>query len=158
MNGPAEEDLRLAAIMLALASLKVEPNLRADHAVDWALRKRWIGISAEQRAMIAACMLAHGGGDASANIDLLRLAAPEQLQRAAIWGGALRLCRRMSGGSPPPLLQSSLSIDDQGLALRIDPAQAGLVNDMVERDLRALAERMDLATGSAIGRIATDRR
>lgn len=140
----AEEELRLAATMLALAALKVEPNLRADEAVGWAMRKRWIGIDAEQRAMLAACMLAHGGGDPAGNTSLGRLAAQTKLHQAAVWGAALRLCRRMSGGSPQLLLQSTLSKDDRELVLTIDPSIAELANDALERDLRGLAERLGL--------------
>ena len=45
----------------------IEPNLRIEHAVDWALRKRWIGIDSEGRAMLAAAVLANGGRTAAAH-------------------------------------------------------------------------------------------
>ena len=63
--------------MLSIASLQIEPNLRVEHAVDWALRKRWIGIDSEGRAMLAAAVLANGGRTA-APFDLGRLAADDR--------------------------------------------------------------------------------
>lgn len=145
-NTPGEvnhEELRLAATMLALASQRIEPNLRAAHAVDWALRKRWIGVSAEGRAMMAACVLAHCGAEPN-RPDLARLAAPADLQRAAAWGNAVRLCRRLTGGAAQPLLQSTLRSDGTSLVLTVDPAQSGLLTDAVEKDLRTLALRLGL--------------
>jgi exopolyphosphatase/guanosine-5'-triphosphate,3'-diphosphate pyrophosphatase len=45
-DAPRVERLRLGATMLALASLDTEPNLRTEQAADWALRKRWVGLTA----------------------------------------------------------------------------------------------------------------
>ena len=58
---PEDEPLRLAAAMLALASMRSEPNLRAEQGTDWALRKRWIGVNAEGRAMLAMAERANNG-------------------------------------------------------------------------------------------------
>lgn len=133
--------LRLAATMLCLASATVEPNLRGDIARDWALRKRWIGAATTERVMLAAAMLAHTGRldvpDALAG--LIPLSA---LRDAQTWGLATRLCRRFSTCAPQGLVDSALTIEGNRIVLRVQPALAPLVNDGVERDLRALAAHL----------------
>lgn len=149
------EELRLAATMLALASQRIEPNLRAGHAVDWALRKRWIDVTAEGRAMMAACALAHCGADPFIPA-LMRIASQTDLQRAAAWGYAVRLCRRMGGGSTTPLTRSSLRANDEHLVLTLHSSLADLLTDSVEKDLRNLAASLGLKPKIKIDRHAPD--
>ena len=137
------EDLRLAATMLALASLSLEPNLRVEHATDWALRKRWVGIDHEERSMLAACVLANSGR-AAAEIELSRLAPAESLKQAAIWGQAIRLCRRLTGGSAASLAASRLEVAGDRLVLAVRQPLAALFTDSIGKDLRALARMLDL--------------
>lgn len=137
------EELRLAATMLALASQRIEPNLRAAHVLDWALRKRWIGITAKGRAMIAACALAHCNSDPAPE-NLLRLASAADLQRAAAWGYAVRLCRRLGGGSTRPLMRSALQAEGEDLILTLESSLADLLSESVEKDLRNLAGNLNL--------------
>jgi exopolyphosphatase/guanosine-5'-triphosphate,3'-diphosphate pyrophosphatase len=71
-DGP--DNLRRAAVMLALASLRSEPNLRAEQAAQWALRKRWLGVDEAGRAMIAMAVLANSGqADIQPNCPVWRL-------------------------------------------------------------------------------------
>lgn len=138
-----DERLRLAATMLALAEQRVEPNLRAEQAMDWALGKRWIGVDTEGRAMIAASMLANAGRQAPST-DLARLAPPERLREAQTWGLAIRLCRRFSGVTPQALAGSSLAVKAGKLVLSVNESFAALYTDLVARDLLNLAERLGL--------------
>jgi exopolyphosphatase/guanosine-5'-triphosphate,3'-diphosphate pyrophosphatase len=137
------ERLRLAATMLCLAAATVEPNLRGDIARDWALRKRWIGAATTERVMLAVAMLAHTG-----RLDvppaLANLIPPTALRDAQTWGLATRLCRRFSTCAPQGLSGSELSVEGNRLVLRVQPALSALVNDGVERDLRALATHLGL--------------
>ncbi len=137
------ENLLLAATMLALASARLEPNLRADHAVDWAIRKRWIGLRAEDRVLIASCLLANGGR-LTVPDAWLRIAAPERIREAQGWGLAIRLCRRFSNCSVEALGASSLIARDGMLSLEVGTAYADLVSDDVERDLKLLAAHLEL--------------
>jgi len=143
------EPVRQAAIMLALASLRVEPNLRLDAAANWAMRKRWIGIDAQGRALMAACVLANGG---VANLPepLLRLASPESLREATAWGLATRLCRRFTGLAAPALDASNLETRGQTTILGIDPAIASLANAACEKDLKRLAQHLGTQARVAI--------
>lgn len=137
------ERLRLAATMLCLASATVEPNLRPDLARDWALRKRWIGAGARERAMLAAAMIANTG-KLELPPHLAPIAPAAALREAQAWGLAARLCRRFSGCTAQGLSGSSLAVEDTTLVLSVQPALAGLVNEGVERDLKALASHLGL--------------
>ncbi|WP_225007165.1 Ppx/GppA family phosphatase [Novosphingobium percolationis] len=144
------ERLRLSATMLCLASALVEPNLRPDLARDWALRKRWIGASARDRAMLAAALIANTG-KTDLPPDLLRIAAEPQLREAVAWGLAARLCRRFSGCTAQGLTGSALRVEGETLVLTVDKDLGVLVNDGTERDLKALATHMALKGEVRIG-------
>ena len=137
------ERLRLTAIMLCLASTKVEPNLRGDLARDWALRKRWIGADASERVMLAAAMSANTGS-LEVPLELGALIAPAMLREAQAWGLATRLCRRFSSCTDEGLSGSVLSIHSGQLVLAVQADLAALVNEGVERDLKALAAHLGL--------------
>lgn len=146
------ERLRLAAIMLALASARAEPNLRGDLATMWALRKRWIGIGNRERAMLAAAVLASTG-----RLDIVpawqALAATADLRLAQAWGLAVRLCRRFSDASAQSLSGSTLLLSEGVLTLTVGRAYAVLVNEGVERDLKALGGVLGARTAR---RVAAD--
>lgn len=141
--GRGEERLRLAGTTLALASMRVEPNLRLSHALDWALHKRWIGVGAEGRGAVAACLY---GNAAEPMPDRLRQIAPaELLDRAYGWGVATRLCRRLGAPSHAYLRDSTLTQEGGELVLRMDPAHAALFGPANARDLRRLGELLGCA-------------
>lgn len=141
--GPADDRLRRAAATLALASVPVEPNLRAGVAADWAMRKRWIGIDARGRALLAAALVANTG-----RLELPKAwracASSADLAAAQGWGLAVRLCRRMTASAPAALAASRLTREDDTLRLTVAAPCAALVNEGVERDLKALAAHLGL--------------
>ncbi len=140
---PETDALRLSATMLALASMRSEPNLRAEQGTDWALRKRWIGIDATGRAMLAMAIRANNGRGAIP-AELLRLAPANRLYEAQAWGLATRLCRRLTGPSAEALAATSLTVEQTRLVLRARPDMAVLYSDTVARDHRWLAETLGL--------------
>lgn len=142
-DAPRIERLRLGATMLALASLDTEPNLRTEQAVNWALRKRWVGLTARGRAMIALAVLANSGRTAVPP-QLPRLAPISALRDAVAWGLATRLARRIGGGAVAALAGTSLRIDGNALVLAVRPDLAPLCSEMVDKDLRVLAECLGL--------------
>lgn len=138
------ERLRLAATILALTSVHVEPNWRARHAYEWAIDKRWLGIDPAGRACVAATLLAACGKIAPPP-ELARLAGWDQLGEAVGWGLAIRLCRRLGAGSRKSLEASTLSREGDRLVLSLDPSRAQLATEPVRVDLEALAEWLGLA-------------
>lgn len=134
-----DERLRLAATMLALAAMRIEPNLRTEQAISWAMRKRWIGLDARGRALLAVTILANAG-DTSIPAELAQLASSDDLRIATGWGLAVRLCRKLTGGAAAALSSTTLAPDDTKLILTLlDPMQA-LYSNAIGKDHRLLAE------------------
>jgi exopolyphosphatase/guanosine-5'-triphosphate,3'-diphosphate pyrophosphatase len=145
-----KERLRLAATMMALAVQRVEPNLRSDQAMDWALRKRWIGIDDRERVILGMAAMANTGRTQVPD-EFLRLASEEELRDAITWGLAIRLCRKFSGCIARTLSDSSLSRRDNALVLSVSPALQPLCTDAVEKDLRLLAGWLDAEPAMEVG-------
>ena len=143
-EGSSSERLRLAATMLSLASLQVEPNLRMNLAVDWALYKRWLDISDADRAVLAATALANGGVTDMPEM-LTNLASKDRLDEAITWGLAIRLCRRIGLQSRKSLLMSRLVVDKGTLRLVFRESHAALATHPAPKDLKNLAEMLGLA-------------
>ncbi len=155
MAGSGQERLRHAATMLALAANRTEPNLRADEALEWALRKRWIGIDGEGRAMIAAAASANVAAKAEFPA-LERIAPPASLRKGRVWGLAVRLARRFSGGTRDALEQSALTVEDGQLILSLHDGIAALYTQQAEKDHKALAQALGLTPAQRV--IETERR
>ena len=140
---PGRERWRLAATMLAMASQSIEQNLRAHQAVDWALHKRWVGLSAQGRAMIAATVLANCG-TTELPPELAVLGDADLLEEGIRLGLAIRLFRRLDGGSDKLLEASALTVDDGRLLLSLGESRAALRGYQLDKDLANLAGRLGL--------------
>ncbi len=137
------ERLRLSATMLALASMQIEPNLRRDIAMDWALHKRWIAVDACGRAMMAAAVSANGNNCEMP--DAVReLATAEQIEEAISWGLAIRLCRRLGGRSDRTFNVSDLRVEGDDLLLSIEQSHRAFYGIPNEKDMDLLADRLGL--------------
>ncbi|WP_159980213.1 MULTISPECIES: Ppx/GppA family phosphatase [unclassified Novosphingobium] len=139
----ADRDLRTAAGLLALAAMRTEPNMRTEEALTWALRKRWIGLDMRGRGMMAMTVFANSGLTA-APTDFTRLAEKADLDRAIGWGLAVRLCRRLTGGTPRGMAASGLAIVDNVLVLSLDEPARPLYGPSNGKDLKALADWLGL--------------
>ena len=137
------ERLREAATMLALASMQIEPNIRQRVGVDWALHKRWIAIEGKDRAMLAAAIAANGNA-LDLPCEVKALAEEEALDEAITWGLAVRLARRLGASSRRSFQESSLTVEDDTLTLRIAESQGALFGISTEKDLKLLADRLGL--------------
>ena len=135
------ERLRLAATMLALASMQIEPNLRLPQAIDWALHKRWIAVDGKGRAMMAAAIAANGNR-LTLPPRVRALASEEALEEAIRWGLALRLARRLGAQSRRSLEVSRLVVEDGALVLRLAESHAALFGQPTEKDMKLLASRL----------------
>lgn len=138
----AQENFRLSATILAIASQQIEPNLRSVTVVDWALHKRWIGLCGSGRAMLAACLLANVNREIPVDIEML--AEPEEIRQAIAWGLSMRLCRRLTGLAPQLFSSAELVAEDGNLVLWLAPAALPLATDVVEKDLKLLADQLSL--------------
>lgn len=137
------ERLRLAATMLALASMQIEPNIRLPQAIAWALQKRWMAIDGKSRAMLAAAIAANGNAlDLDARVRAL--ADEEALEEAICWGLALRLARRLGANSRRSLEMSRLVVRGDDLVLRLAVSHAALATGPVDKDMKLLSGRLGL--------------
>lgn len=142
-GGSHSERWRLAATMLALATMQVEPNLRMRVGVEWALHKRWVGLAPEGRAMLAAAVCANGNR-LDLPDDVVALASREELDRAIGWGLAIRLCRRLGGRSRQSFQRTRLARSGGSLVLSLEQSHAALFGIPNEKDLRLLADWLKL--------------
>ncbi|MGB7419159.1 MAG: Ppx/GppA family phosphatase [Erythrobacter sp.] len=137
------ERLRLAATMLALASMQIEPNIRLPQATDWAMHKRWIALDAKGRAMLAAAISANGNA-LDLTSDIKALASEEALEEAICWGLAIRLARRLGARSRRSLQVSRLDRRGDTLVLTLARSHAALFGLPTEKDMKLLAGRLGL--------------
>jgi exopolyphosphatase/guanosine-5'-triphosphate,3'-diphosphate pyrophosphatase len=131
--------LRHAACLLGDVGWMANPELRAERGLDIALYGNWVGVDAPGRAMIAhALYVSFGGGNAPAPL-VAQLSSPEDCAMAAIWGLAMRLGQRLSGGVAAPLEVSRLTVDDKHVTLTLPADHALLYGEAVERRHKQLA-------------------
>ena len=137
----ARTPLGRAAVLLCLASGRVEPNLRRETPRAWGLRKRWIGVETSGRAILAAALQSTVSRNGSVD-DLAMLTPETDLSDAQSLGLVTRLCRRLTAGCVPLIERTSLHILAGKLTLESsDPA---LINDSAMRDMKELCQHMGL--------------
>ncbi|MFW5633648.1 MAG: Ppx/GppA family phosphatase, partial [Erythrobacter sp.] len=149
------ERLRLAATMLALASMQIEPNIRLPQAIDWALHKRWIAVDGKGRAMMAAAIAANGNRTDLPQ-EIRDLAGAEAIAEAQVWGFAIRLARRLGARSRRSLQVSRLLVEQGTLVLRLAESHQALFGVSTEKDMKLLAAckgmdwRVDIVADEAL--------
>ena len=141
-DAPDMRRIRHVACLLADVSWRANPDFRAELGVEIALHSNWVGITAPERAMLAQALHSHFGGGITILPELEQLASAEMLHRAALWGLAIRLAQRLSGGVERPLTHSRLTREGDVIRLHIDAGHAALAGEVVERRLRNLAQAM----------------
>ncbi|WP_428028189.1 Ppx/GppA family phosphatase [Altererythrobacter sp.] len=142
-GGNGEERLRLAAILLSLASMQIEPNLRLNQGTDWALHKRWMALDARGRAMLAATLAANGN-HLDLPKELRELADEESLKEAMGWGLATRLARRIGARSRRSLHVSRIDKEAGKLVLSLQASHADLFGLPTEKDMALLSDWLGL--------------
>ncbi|WP_106639315.1 Ppx/GppA family phosphatase [Allosphingosinicella vermicomposti] len=142
---PAFARLRLAACVLSDIAWRAHPDFRAERGVDMALHGHWVGIDAPGRVMIAQALFCNfaGSGEFS-DLDCAALCTPDELHRASLWGHAMRLAQRLSGGAAESLRNTGLIVDGDFLRLELPGGQAALYGETVEKRLKNLAAAMGL--------------
>ncbi len=134
--------IRRAACLLADVGWRANPDFRAERGVEIALHSNWVGITVAERAMLAQALYSNFGGGTSIPAGIEGLASAAALKRASLWGLAIRLGQRLSGGVEGPLLASKLAMAGDTLELRLRGVDADLFGEAVERRQRHLAQAM----------------
>jgi exopolyphosphatase / guanosine-5'-triphosphate,3'-diphosphate pyrophosphatase len=146
-EGEGFDRLRRIACLLADTAWNVTPEYRGDVAVSLALDGNWPGAATEDRAILAAALLAVHDSKRSL-IDLLdRLAPAESLAAARHWGMAIRLAHRLDGGTGAALGDTRLTRHPDRLELHLMGSGKRLRSNSVERRVHGLATAMGLSEG-----------
>ncbi|RZM32429.1 MAG: Ppx/GppA family phosphatase, partial [Sphingomonas sp.] len=138
-DAPDMARLRLAACLLADVGWRANPEFRAERGVEVALHGNWIAVDARGRAVMAQALFTSLGGGTDTPAPLAMLAPAIDLKRAVLWGLAMRLGQRMSGGLAGPLQRTRLIDDGTVLTLKVAPEDRALYSETVERRHGALA-------------------
>lgn len=131
--------LRLAACLLADVGWRANPEFRAERGVEIALHGNWVAIDARGRALLAQALFTSLGGGTQVPAPIESLAPAEDLKRAIVWGLAMRLGQRLSGGLAGPLRRSRLTDDGEIVTLHVSSDDLALYGEAVERRHNALA-------------------
>ncbi|MEP9360543.1 Ppx/GppA family phosphatase [Sphingomonas sp. KR3-1] len=131
--------LRQAACQLVDVGWHANPEFRAERGLDAALHGNWVAIDSSGRAALGQALYTALGGGLDTPAPLQQLADDDTLWRAKLWGLAIRLGQRLSGGVAAPIRRSELHIDAETLALVLDPADEALYGEAVEKRHKALA-------------------
>jgi len=137
---PAMRRLRFASCLLADVAWQANPGFRADRGIEMALHGNWVAVNPSGRVIIAQALSASFGRDRLPEPRLAQLCKAEQLDRAHVWGVAMRLGQRLSGGVGSVLKRTSLSAVNGALQLSVKRGEEALIGDQVERRLVRLAE------------------
>jgi exopolyphosphatase/guanosine-5'-triphosphate,3'-diphosphate pyrophosphatase len=131
--------LRHTACLLADVGWRANPEFRAERGTEIALHGNWVAIDAHGRSLVAQALFTSLGGGTESPDPMPALAPAAELKRAMIWGLAMRLGQRMSGGIAGPLQRSRLELTNDTVTLFLDRGDAVLYSDTVERRHNALA-------------------
>jgi exopolyphosphatase/guanosine-5'-triphosphate,3'-diphosphate pyrophosphatase len=137
---PAMRRLRLASCLLADVAWQANPGFRADRGIEMALHGNWVAVNPAGRVIMAQALSANFGRDRLPDARLTQLTKDEQLKRAHVWGVAMRLGQRLSGGVGTVLKWTSLGEVNGAVQLTVRRGEEALVGDAVERRLVRLAE------------------
>lgn len=138
----ADHVLRHAACLLSDVSWRAHPDFRAEHGLDAALHGNWVGIDARGRALLGQALYTCFGGAGLAQGVSQLLANEVDLHRARLWGLAIRLGQRFSGGVARPLINSRLILGADSVALDLRQLNVALWGSVVERRHKQLAQAM----------------
>lgn len=139
---PAMRRLRLASCLLADVAWQANPGFRADRGIEMALHGNWVAVNPAGRVIMAQALAANFGRERLPDSRVTRLCKDEQLRRAHIWGLAMRLGQRLSGGVGSVLKRTRLAPVNGALELTVRRGEEALVGDQVERRLVRLAEML----------------
>jgi exopolyphosphatase/guanosine-5'-triphosphate,3'-diphosphate pyrophosphatase len=131
--------IRRAACLLADVAWQAHPDFRAERGVEMALHGNWVGIDGPGRVMMAQALFSNFGGRGRLEPRFAALCTEDQLEQASLWGLAMRLGQRLSGGLAVSLERSALSRHGGVLALTLRKREAALYGETVDRRLKRLA-------------------
>ena len=141
---PKMRRIRLASCLLADVALQAVPTFRAERAIETALHGNWFGVDAGGRVLMAQALSSSFGTSDLPDPRLDDLCRPTDLNRAHLWGLAIRLGQRLSAGVGRILERVPLEIEDNRLLLELRRGDEALASETVVNRLHRLAEALGL--------------
>ena len=132
--------LRHAACLLADCAWNGNPEYRGEIAAEFALEGNWPGVDRTDRAVIAAALYAVYEGKRTPPNWLTELAPIALLERAKLWGMAIRLAQRIDGGTGVGLEGVKAHAHDGSPEIDIAPGFEAFDSPIVRRRLRQLVD------------------
>ncbi|QIK96150.1 Ppx/GppA family phosphatase [Sphingomonas sp. HDW15A] len=139
----AHQRIRLAACLMSDVAWNAHPDFRAERAVDMALHGNFVAIDAHGRALLGHALSHAFGSDYRLPPGILSLLEPDEADRAAAWGRAIRLAQRLSGGAEKGLMRTSLQVTAEELVLCVNGPEE-FVGETAARRLSQLAKALGL--------------
>jgi exopolyphosphatase/guanosine-5'-triphosphate,3'-diphosphate pyrophosphatase len=147
---PEQARLRHAACLLADVGWHANPEFRAERGLDAALHGNWVAIDAAGRAVMAQALFTGLGGGTNSPEPLPGLAGEQDLRYAGIWGLAIRLGQRLSGGVAGPLERSRVALTNDACVLTLPQADRALYGETVERRHKSLSSALGVEAQLAL--------
>jgi exopolyphosphatase/guanosine-5'-triphosphate,3'-diphosphate pyrophosphatase len=144
-DAPRMQRLRLASCLLADVAWQADTAFRAERAIETALHGNWFGIDAKGRVLMAQALSSSFGTSDLPDPRLDELCGEGDLTRAHLWGLAIRLGQRLSGGVGAILNRVPLIVERDGLSLDMSRTDRALASEAVALRLEKLAEAMGVA-------------
>lgn len=144
-DSPKMRRLRLASCLLADVAWQADAAFRAERAIETALHGNWFGVDAKGRVLMAQALSSSFGTSDLPDPRLDALCSAAELTRAHLWGLAIRLGQRLSGGVGEVLTRIPLLVERDGLSLEMSRADEALASEAVAQRLEKLAEAMGLS-------------
>jgi exopolyphosphatase / guanosine-5'-triphosphate,3'-diphosphate pyrophosphatase len=127
------------------------PEFRALSGEELALHGSWVGVTARDRVILASALCTTFGGRQDDLVTVESLVEPHILERARIWGLAIRLGHRLSGGAAEALERCPVKMEGDALVLNIPQELAALDNAAIRGRLARLAAAVGLPDRVEIG-------
>ncbi|NJM51826.1 MAG: Ppx/GppA family phosphatase [Sphingomonadales bacterium] len=143
--------LRHAACLLADLGWSSNPEFRALSGEELALHGNWVGVTAKDRTILATALYETFGGTGDDLAALAPLVDPHISQRARIWGLAIRLGHRLSGGTAQILELCPIRLVNGNLVLAIPSELAALDSESIRMRLAKLADAMGVREELQLG-------
>lgn len=149
-ESPAHARIRHATCLLADVGWRAHPEFRAERGVETALHGNWVGIDSRGRGMMAHALWTSFGGHGIVPV-ISSICSPSEIVTAARWGYALRLGQRFSGGVADALVGSRLKLTGGVLEFHVEPDNAILYGEAVERRHKVLATSFGVGAKLIVG-------
>jgi len=145
-EAPLETRLRHAACMLADISWRASPDYRSGRALTIISQASIVGVDHPGRVFLALAVFFRyqGVNTKQAPRELAELISEDELERARVLAGAMRLAYVLTGAMTGLLPKIKLFVEDKKLVLAMPSKLSGLYGESVQKRLNQLAGVMGL--------------